>query len=373
MPDTIPLFGVVRPLEVASAMLKVLNSGQIASGPHVEDFRARFGELAGSSQVVTTTDMSAAMTIALRTSGVERGDEVIALPFACMSTNAPIGSYGARIVWADMDANSASMSPESVRAAITPRTRAVVLYHVAGYPGPAEEIAAICAEAGVSLIEDCNNALGASIGGRSVGTFGDIAVYSFYPNRQINTLDGGAVTFRSADAFERGRRLARYGIDSSRFRDAGGEINPELDVPEVGWAASMSNLASAMGLAQLPSLADRQAKTARNARILAEALDAAPGIEVLQPIAGGRSAYWCLLVSTCDRDTILARLKTSGVAASKIHHRNDDYTGFCARPASLPGTDAFMESVIGLPCGWWLDDLDITRVGDAVRSASGAK
>lgn len=369
----LPLFGVVRPPEVAAAMLEVLEQGQIASGPRVEEFRSRFGHLVGSPNVVTTTDMSTAMTIALRASGVGHGDEVIALPFACMSTNSPIGAYGAQIVWADMDESSASMSPASLRAAITPRTRAVVLYHVAGYPGPAEEIAAICSEAGIALIEDCNNALGASIGGRAVGTFGDIAVYSFYPNRQINTLDGGAVTFRSSDAFERGRRLARYGIDSSRFRDAGGEINPELDVPELGWAASMNNLASAMGLAQLPSLADRQAKTDGNARILADALDGAPGVEIVSPIAEGHPAYWCFLIRSADRDALLADLKAGGVAASKIHHRNDDYTGFSARRSRLPGTDAFMNSVIGLPCGWWLDDADIERVGEVVRSASGVK
>lgn len=366
---TIPLFGVVQNAAIEQVATEVLRSGMIASGPYVEKFTRAFGRLIGQSHVVTTNDMSSAMTIALRLAGVTPADEVITSPFSCMSTNAPIGASGATTVWADLDPATASLSVESVQALLTPRTRAVVLYHVAGYPGPSRAIADLCRAAGVALIEDCDNALGAEVDGGRVGDFGDFGIYSFYPNRQINGIDGGALSCRTAADFARASRLRRYGIDSSRFRDARGEIDPNCDVKELGYSASFNNLNSAIAYVQLNGLAARQARTVANANALTTGLTGLAGLKLVAPLAGACPVYWTLLTLVNHRDAVLERLKDAGIAVSRLHYRTDHYSGFRARSGSLVGVETFMAETLSLPCGWWLDDSEIDQIIDAVRDA----
>ena len=369
----ISLFGVVHNEAIERAAIEVLRSGMIASGPYVEKFRSAFSGLVGSPYVVPTNDMSNAMTIALRLAGVSPEHEIITTPFSCLSTNAPVGASGATTVWADIDAATATLNPDSVRALLSPRTRAVVLYHIAGYPGPAREIAAICKAAGVKLIEDCDNALGAELDGAQVGSFGDYAIHSFYPNRQINGVDGGALVCRTETDYARAMRLRRYGIDSARFRDAQGEIDPDCDVAELGYAATFNNLSSAIAYAQLGGLAERSARTLRNARWLTAALGDLPGLQLVPPLAGAAPAYWSLLTLVDRRDAVLARLKHAGIAASRLHYRNDRYSGFRARSGRLDGTDRFMDHTLSLPCGWWLSEADLSLVAATVRDAVGAE
>lgn len=323
-----PLFGVYHDAGVEQAALDVLRSGQIASGAHVEQFRAAFAARVGRPLTVTVNDMSNAVAIAMRLAGVTAGSELITQPFSCLSSNAPLGLSGATVRWADMDPQTASVSVRSVARLITPRTRAVLIYHVAGYPGPASELADLCRSAGVALIEDCNNALGATLDGRQVGQFGDYAVHSFYPNRQINAIDGGALSVATEAEYQRALRLRKYGIDPVRFRDAEGEIDPDVDVVELGWAAMLNNLSSAIGLAQLPGLDERLARTRANAGRLRQALAGLSGLQLVEPLAGADPVWWTVLALARNRDALLTRLKRRGVAASRLHFRNDRYSGF---------------------------------------------
>jgi perosamine synthetase len=362
-----PLFGVVHSARQEEVAVEVLRSGQIAAGPYIERFRAAFADLIDNPRTVTVNDMSNAMLIALRLAGVQAGHEVITSPYSCLSTNAPLGISGAKLVWADIDPDTATLDVASVERAITPNTRAVVLYHVAGYPGPAAALLALCRERGVALIEDCDNALGATIDGRPVGSFADYAVYSFYPNRQINAIDGGALSVRTDEEYGRALRLRKYGIDPLRFRDGLGEIDPTVDVPELGWPAILNNLSSAIGSVQLEGLDDRLARTRSNAEQLRKNLAGLSGIELVQPLAGADPAYWAVLLRAEHRDVLMRNLKSHGVAASKLHHRNDDYSGFNASRSLLPGLDHFMQSVLALPCGWWLDKAAIDEIATHVQ------
>ncbi len=364
-----PLFGVYHDQAVEEAALAVLRSGQIASGAHVEQFRRAFADRVGRPLTVTVNDMSNAVAIALRLAGVEPGGEIITQAFSCLSSNAPLGLSGARVRWADMDPETAAVSVDGVEALMTPSTRAVLLYHVAGYPGPAHDLAALCRSRRVALIEDCNNALGATLGGVQLGQFGDYAVHSFYPNRQINAIEGGALSVSTDAEFERALKLRKYGIDPVRFRDSDGEIDPNVDVPELGWAAILNNLSSAVGLVQMDGLSARLAATRANAHRLQESLDGLPGLRLVQPLAGADPAWWAVLVLAENRDRLLTQLKRRGIAASRLHFRNDAYSGFMAERLPLPGTERFMAEIIALPCGWWLSPADMDAISEEVRAA----
>lgn len=354
------------------AALAILRSGQIASGPQIDEFQARLGELVGRPHVVCTSDMTHALILAMQVAGVRPGDEVLTLAYSCMSSNSAIKLVGAKPVWVDIDPTTASMSVGDLQRAITPRCKAVTMYHVAGYPGPAAEIAAVCHERGLAFIEDCNNALGATLAGAPVGQSGDFAVYSFYPNRQINAIEGGALVCPDADAAARATRLRRFGIDSRTFRDSLGEINAASDIPEVGWSAPFNHLNAAIGLSQLPALPRQLARTREVAGRLQRQMNGIPGVQSVAPIEGGNPAYWVLLLLAQQRDHLLAGLKRRGIDCSKLHLRNDRYSGFGANPRPLPGTDRFMEQVLGIPCGWWLSDEQVAAIGVAIRDEAQA-
>lgn len=366
---TMALFHAAHSAEMESAALDVLRSGQIASGPKVAEFEERFGEVIGRGHVVCTNDMSSALMLALHLAGVGHGDEVLTLAYSCLSSNAPIALLGAKAVWVDIDPESASMSVEDFERALSPRTKAAMLYHVAGYPGPAAQIAKLCKERGIVLIEDCNNALGAAQSDVSVGQIGDYAVFSFYPNRQINAVDGGALACPDDATAQRARRLRRFGINTRTFRDRLGEIDSASDIPEVGWSASFNHLGAAMGLTQLPLLSGRLARTRSNALQLRNQLSGSARVRPIASQAGGEPAYWGFLMLVAERDQLLAALKVRGIHSSRLHHRNDDYSGFSAAKRSLPGTDQFMSQVLALPCGWWLTDEQLDDLVQAVRGA----
>ena len=367
--SSIALFHAYGDAATEAAALAVLRSSQIASGPKVAEFQLALQPWLGLPHAVTTSDMSSAMLLALHGCGVGAGDEVLSPAYTCLSSAAPIANLGAKPRWVDVDPATGLLDPVALRGRITARTKACVVYHAAGYPAAMPAIAAICREHGIALIEDCNTALGARLHGQAVGAWGDAAVYSFYPNRQVNGIEGGAVAWRDPAQAQRAQRLRRFGIALSGFRDTIGEINAASDIAEVGWSAALSQLNSAVALAQLPTLGARLQVTRVNAEWLAGRLAGLPGLTVIAPGHGAEPSYWCLLALAERRDAVLAELKRQGVMASKLHHRVDSYIGFAADRVDLPGTAAFLDRVIALPCGHWLDETALDRVVTALIRA----
>lgn len=370
MSRNIPLFGIYAEKNIGAVVQDIISRGQIAAGKFVTDFAEAFGKLTDQSHVVTVNDMSNAIQIALKLSGVGTGDKVLASSYACMSTNAPIATIGAAPVWVDVDPATGLMSADALEKAITPECKAVIVYHLAGYPAEIKKIAEICQRRNLKLIEDCDNALLSSVEGRQVGTFGDFAIFSFYPNRQLNATEGGALCCKRKEDAERAIKLRRYGIDIPNFRDVDGEINPESDIPEIGWAATLNNICSAIGLSQIATVEHRIARSKDIALKYDKAFQDIAGLTVVPHAEKVSPSYWVYLIKLDNRDIILSQLKKAGVSVSKIHHLTSMYTGFGCDSPSLPGAEAFFNKVLGLPCGWWLSDQDVDYVVDTVTNIS---
>ena len=368
----VPLFKPVYLPEMGEVADTVLRSGQIATGSAVAAFRQAFGRWIEQDQVALTSDMSSAMGIALHLCGVGPGSDVLTPAFACLSTNAPIANSGATPVWIDVDPRTGLIDPESLQRSITSRSKAVIAYHLAGYPCELESVLAVCREHGLLLIEDCNNALGARSGGAPIGAIGDFALYSFYPTRQLNGIEGGALVCKSPDHARRAQRLTRFGIDSATFRDAIGEIDPASQIDDIGWSAAMSNLHASVALAQMPSLDSRLTQAREVARDLSQRIGEIAGVTLVQATPGAVPAHWALLARVQSARPLLARLRSVGVQASGLHQRNDTYLGFRAEQRHLAGTDQWCESAVGLPCGWWMNELDTAYVAHALAVAVAA-
>jgi perosamine synthetase len=371
MTKTIPLYGVVNLPEMEMVALDVLRSGRLASGEFVSQFETRLSDLVGLPNVVTTIDMTSALFLALHLAEVSEGDEVLTCAFACLSTNSAIAQCHATPVWVDFKPMTVEMDIADLESKISPRTKAVILYHVAGYPGPAREIAELCKKHNIILIEDCDNALFAARDSALVGSHGDFAIFSFYPNRQINTAEGGAIVCKSNEMADRARKLRRFGINFNTFRRIDGEINAASDIPEIGWGITLNNLCSALGCAQLDSVKSRHEKTTENVSKLRSLINNIKGIEPVPIIENGTPAYWVFLLFAYSRDEVISSLKSQGIMASAIHQRNDIYSGFgVTKKTELPNTDYLQNHIIGVPCGWWLGEQEIEQIADALVKAS---
>lgn len=352
---------------VTNALDPIWRSGRLAAGASVSSLEERLGSLVGGHPVVAMSDMTQALCVALRLAGVGPGDEVVTLALNCMSSNSAIALVGAEPVWVDVDPETASVDLEDLRACITARTRAVVVYHLAGYVGDIGAVRALCDEFGLPLVEDANNALGAEWRGKPVGGVGDYAVFSFYANRQLNGIEGAAIVCRDEEAAERARRLRRFGIDTARFRDANGEIDAAVDVPEIGYPASLPNINAALACQALNDLAERVDLNRANIAYLAAALADRQGVTFIRERDGARGVFWVALVRSAARDRLMAGLKAREVHCSKLHQRNDVYTGFNSRRRDLPGTTVLEREMLALPSGWWLSREDLDQIVEAVR------
>ncbi len=364
---TLPLFDCRIDTAGASALSQILASGALAAGMHTEALEREISRYLGGRDTVAMSNMTLALELALKLAGVRPGDEVLTLSFNCLSSNSAIHNVGAKPVWIDIDPATASMDIDDARAKLTSQSRALVVYHVAGYPSNVSALRTLCDEARICLIEDANAAFGTQLpGGAAVGTIGDFAVFSFYANRQINAIEGAALICPNKELAARAKRLRRYGIDQNTFRDARGEIDPQADVPEIGFAAALSNVNAILALESLKTFVQRLAVVRDNVEALVAALANVPGINIVRPVPGGIPANWVLLLLTEDRESVMAALRTKGVGCGKLHQPNHVYSGFATTSRFLRGTDIYAKKMFAVPCGWWVDEYGRKKIVDAI-------
>lgn len=229
-----------------ASVAEVLRSGWLASGPKVKEFETRLSEYCGGRTVRVLTSASEGLEIALRAISIQAGDEVITPAMSFAATANVIARCGARPVFVDVDLDTRNIDVAAVARAITPKTRAIMPVHFAGHPIDMTGLYALARQHRLRVIEDAAHAIGSSHGGKRIGAQGDIVVFSFHPNKNITTIEGGAIV---ADAQDEIRliELHRFqGLD--RFPDG----SAELHFP--GGKANLSDVAAAVGLGQLPRL-----------------------------------------------------------------------------------------------------------------------
>ena len=229
-----------------AAVVGVLRSGWLASGPKVIEFEGALSTYLDGRPVRVLNHATAGLEIALRVCGIGPGDEVITPALSFVATANVIARVGARPVFVDVDLDTRNIDLDQVEAAITPRTRAIMPVHFAGLPVDMDRTLAIAKRHGLRVIEDAAHAIGAEWGGRRLGSFGDLAVFSFHPNKNMTTIEGGAIAGGSPEEVEAIERLRFHGLKRTA-PDA-------FEVLEPSGKANMPDVSACIGLAQLPRL-----------------------------------------------------------------------------------------------------------------------
>ena len=377
MKESYPLFKVHYDLDaVLDGIRNVFESGFINEGEQVIQFADRLKDLLGSEQLITVNSCTSALTMALRLAGVGPGDEVITSPMTCIASNTPIINAGADIVWADIDADSASISADDIKAKITPRTKAVICVDWAGTPVELDTLWQVCKDVGVPLIQDAAHAFGAQYKDESIALRADYTCYSFQAIKHISCGDGGALVVHDPERFSLAKKLKWFGYDREASKDEKGNWkgqrwDADIEVGEVGYKFNMNNISAAIGLSQLPH-ADRIVGTHRsNAAKFDEAFSDNNLIRPLTRPKGSVSSFWVytvMLSEHLDRDAILEKLNAENILAGLVHLPNDDYSCFTKYKMDLAGVKRFAAHQLSLPCGWWLCELDIAHIASRLKA-----
>jgi len=328
--------------EIDAAIQRVMNSGRYILGPEVEAFEAEFADYVGARFAVGVASGTEALWLALRAVGIVEGDEVIVPSLTASATIAAIVESGAIPVFAEVKDSDLNIDPAPLEKLITPRTRAIVAVHLYGNPADLTTLTAFAQAHRLRLIEDCAQAHGAQHAGRSVGTFGDIAAWSFYPTKNLGAFgDGGIVTTQQTDHAEQLHLLREYGW---RVR---------YDSSEQGWNSRLDEIHAAMLRVRLKHLTEDNQRRREIAKLYRSALP----VHLHGPLADGSDVgvehLFVIRHAQRQRDKLQATLKQAGIGTA-IHypvpcHLQGAYAAFGQGPDSLPITERAAREILSLP------------------------
>jgi dTDP-4-amino-4,6-dideoxygalactose transaminase len=281
--------------EQLAAAQRVLRSGRINywTGGEGKAFESEFAAYCGVPFGIALSNGTVALELALRAAGIGAGDEVIVTPRTFVASAGCVAMAGARPVFVDVDARTQNMSADAVRAAVTPRTRAVIPVHLAGWPCDMDAINAIAREHGLVVIEDCAQAHGATLAGRKVGSLGDIAAFSFCQDKIMTTAgEGGLLTTRDPQLFEQAWSFKDHGKNRRKMLEPAAGHAFRWVHDRLGTNGRMTELQAAIGRVQLRRLDEWLATRRRNAAILDRQFEGMAGLEVHRPGPEVGHAYY---------------------------------------------------------------------------------
>ena len=357
----VPLFDPTTPLsplraDLRAAVHRVLDGGRFILGPEVEAFETELAAYLGAHHAIGVANGTEAITIALRALGVGPGDEVVVPSFTFWASAEAIPPTGAVPVFCDVDPDTMCVTAETVKAVLTPRTKAVIAVHLFGNVAPVAEIEAL----GVPVLEDAAQAAGSTSAAGRPGALGTIATFSFYPSKNLGAFgDGGAITTRDAAVAERVRTLRFHGSED------------KVDYVDVGYNSRLDEIQAAILRVQLPHLDAWAAARAAAGDAYAQALDGLVRLPV--PAPGSRPAWHLYVIRHAEADRLQAALAGAGIGARPYYrtpvHAQPPMAPYAPPPGALPATDEAARTHLAIPMSPALTEAQVGEVAAAIRAA----
>jgi len=368
---TEPFIPVAKPVIGAreeELVVDVLRSRHLSLGPRLVEFEQAFAGRLGVEHASAVSSGTAGLHLALRSVGIAAGDEVVTTPFSFVASANSVLYEGGRPIFCDIDRRTLNVDPAAAAAAVGERTAGLLPVHIFGYPAASAAIEKLAAGRGLWIVEDACEALGAvHSDGRPVGARGNPAVFAFYPNKQMTTGEGGMVVSLSAEAKSR--------IDSERNQGRAPDMG-WLDHDRLGFNYRLSDVACALGIAQLERLDEMLAARARIARLYREALADIDGLELPCPDADGDRRSWFVFVVQVppgvDRDAAIRELRARGIDSKPylpaIHLMSFYRERFGHREGEFPVCEDVSRRSLALPFFPELTQAEVERVTEALRA-----
>ena len=351
--------------EIDAAIADVIATSAFVRGPYVERFEASFADAMEARHCISCADGTSALYIAMHALGVRLGDEVITTAHSWISTSETITQAGAKVVFADTDAESFTIDPDEIEARITPRTVGIIPVHLYGQAADMDRIMRIAERHGLWVIEDCAQAHLAAYGGRKVGRFGRIATWSFYPGKNLGAMgDAGAITTDDEALAIRMAQFARHGglVKGQHVVEG---INSRLD----GMQAAILSV-------KLNYLAGWTKRRQDIAARYNELLGDVPGITVPKVLPLREHVYHLYVIRHAERDALAAQLKSDGIQTVVNYPTAlpflEAYRRFNHRPEDFPNAHGNQSCILSLPIFAEMRDDEVLKVAEcAGRFADG--
>jgi dTDP-4-amino-4,6-dideoxygalactose transaminase len=339
------------------AAVRVLRSGMVVQGPEVAAFEEEFSEQVDGRSCVAVNSGTSALHITLLALGIGPGDEVVVPSFSFAATANAVRLTGAEPVFADIEPGSFGLSPEAAAAAIGPRTAALMPVHLYGHPAAMDRLMPLAERHGLAVVEDACQAHAAALNGRPVGSFGVAGCFSFYPTKNMHSLEGGMVTVADPQLARHLRLLRNQGMEQRYVNEI------------VGANVRMTDVSAAVGRVQLARLAERTERRRANAGVLDSLLEG--GGLGLPPVAeGARHVYhqYTVRVPGGRREELAAHLAAAGVGSAVYYPTPIHRLQAFALELDLPETERAAAEVLSLPVHPTLRPADLERIATAVNS-----
>lgn len=347
----------------------VIYSGKLSYGHYSKEFEKKLSIKIDKPNTLIVNSFSNAMFIVLTCIGVKPGDYIIASPMCCLASTQPLSVLGLNILWADVDPKTGTLCPYSVKMLLKYDVKAILHNHFAGYVGHINEINKIASEKSIPVIDDCIEAFGSKYKNKFLNQHNsDYTLYSFNPVRFLNTVDGGAISFKNKSDYDLAVLLRDAGIDRTIFRDNIGEISPGCDIYLPAYSATPNEIFSYIGLMQLDVVDSLIETHQQNAEIFKSVTDESNFESLYQNYAKPNNWVSAFLVE--DNRMMIKEFSSNQIVSSAIHLRNDNYSIFhndLNFNQYLPGVDEFSRRFIAIPCGYWLSDNEIRHIKTVLK------
>jgi UDP-4-amino-4-deoxy-L-arabinose-oxoglutarate aminotransferase len=355
-------------------VVKCLRSGWITTGPYCRDFEKRFGELTGAPYAVALSSATAGMHILLMTLDLKNGDEVITPSMTFASTVNMITLCGGTPVFVDVEYDTLNMKTDRLEEKIGKKTRAIVPVHFAGAPADIDKILDVAKRNGLPVIEDAAHAVGTYYKGTHAGGFGQPAVFSFHPIKNITTGEGGMITLYDETIESRLRLLRFHGIERDAWKRYGNGGNPEYDISAPGFKYNMTDIQAALGLAQLARISELNERRGHLAELYLDGLKGMDGIETPGAPAYNHVHAWHLFVikiRSLPRERFMERLSEYnigyGLHFPACHRLSYVRSRFGTMAEDLKETERACDRILSLPLYPDMRDEDVFYVCDAIK------
>lgn len=372
----IPLSDINFTQEETNAVLDVVESGWLTMGAVTQQFEQEFVAYTGAKHAIAVANATAALHLSCVVAGIGPGDEVILPSLTFVATANAVRYTGATPVFADIESEKTlNIAPESIEANITPKTRAIIVVHYAGYACDMPAIMEIAQKHNLIVIEDAAHAIGSSLEKRMLGTWGQTGCFSFFSNKNMTTGEGGMIVTEDDSLAERLRRLRSHGMTSVTWDRHKGHAW-SYDVVDLGYNYRLDEIRSALGRVQLSKLDDYNNHRRRLTVLYREWLqELAPAIKIPFQKHSGTSACHLmpvLLPPDVDRRRFMDSMKRQGIQTS-IHyppiHHFEAYRSLEQQTNSLPVTEAIAARELTLPLYPAMSDADVELVVRSVQSS----
>jgi dTDP-4-amino-4,6-dideoxygalactose transaminase len=347
--------------EFDAAIFKVVSETAFIGGKYAREFEEAFAEYLGVKHCVVVANGTDALEIGLQAIGIGAGDEVLVPANTFFATAEAVNNIGAKPVFVDIDEKFYNLDPSKIEAKITPKTKAIIPVHLYGLPAEMDEIMAIARRHNLKVLEDCAQAHGATYRGKTVGTFGDVATFSFYPSKNLGAFgDAGAIISNSTETAEKARLIANHGQIAKHRHSL------------IGRNSRLDGIQAAVLSVKLPHLESWLEMRRKNAETYAKLLSDS-GLTIPTAPEYARHTYHLYVVQVPNREKVIAKLAEDGIETG-LHYPTalpflEAYSDLGYQPSDFPVAHSQMGRILSLPMYAELTDEMIERVCQSLKNA----